>query len=146
MFVNNGMARHDWDGMTRPPGTRGPLGVLLDDAKDRSKQTWRDIERGSGIPVPTIQSWINGSSAEPPLRAFVHLALYLGITPGELIEAATAGYQPPLPTSANGLATSAEPDVATNVDLFGDRLGARAARQAGRVRGSQAKRKGRGEA
>lgn len=96
--------------MSQVPTPRGPLGQLLDDAKRASGQEWREVEAGSGIPLPTIQSWTSGRSAEPPLRGVLHLAKYLGVSPQAVMDRALDGYIPPLRAKAQR--AGADPAIA----------------------------------
>lgn len=94
--------------MSQAPTPRGPLGQLLDDAKDASEKEWREIEADSGIPLATIQSWTSGRVAEPPLRGVLHLAKHLGVSPQAVMDRALEGYVPPLRARANGEGAAAD--------------------------------------
>lgn len=116
--------------MSQEPTPRGPLGQLLDDAKDASDKEWREIEARSGIPLTTIQSWTSGRVAEPPLRGFLHLAKTLGIPPDELVDRALDGYVPPLEAKASAAQEAARD--AGSVEAVGDAIGARPVGRAAR--------------
>lgn len=69
------------------PSARPSFMRLLEEYREASGRTWKEVERAAGVEGPTRGQWANGVTRNPPLVGVVRLAAELDVPPDALFRA-----------------------------------------------------------